>query len=535
MSGNGRPEIITRMATWDVLISATFGGFIFAIFIYVAFVAFLYFSIFITGTPEFLSVMIAAVASVACFFYRQIDRRPKLQWFRWVLPLSILFAGSCIIVALKISIVSTAIALLMLGVVIFAAGAWSIISLTMPGIFAGPFQRGKMVSITFLMTFLMVAGATGSSFAWPDLGFRAGLLFFGGISLILGAFSRRILKSPRFQFITAPREQTAIPMIPTSFKRDRKQYFIVLFFFKVCLGMLLRVFLNLPPEIVSMDGAWFLISLVAIGVAPVVGILADRFGRKVFFTIASGICVVMFGLFAFSGQGTSNLWSAPIVVTCLILFGIAYPTLLVSEFALFQELSVEDNRLRVIATCLLLHVTGFAAGLFLGVLFDTPNLAYFFLATNFLTIGLLIASTARETLPNKEESLWPKVLRHLYIYHSAAGTSIFDLSFEASHSPHFSLVTGGLTGISSLIREFTLRGGHLKSIQQQDATILFFSGQHVTAALIAEKELNILHSKLRELVNEFESFFQVYLRAFTGDVKMYAPTESLVKRIFGPQ
>ncbi len=83
-----------------------------------------------------------------------------------------------------------------------------------------------------------------------------------------------------------------------------------------------------------------------------------------------------------------------------------------------------------------------------------------------------------------------------------------------------------------MITEMTRRDGHLTSIQQQDASILFFSGQHVTAALVAEKVLNILQAKLEELVTEFEDLFHVYLRDFAGRVEMYAPTESLVRRIF---
>ncbi len=536
MSGHGRPESLSRIVTLDLFMAGMFGAFFYALFIYVVFVALLYFSTFVAGEPEFLSVTVSILAAVACLYYRRLDKHSKLSWFRAAVPVAILFMGAAIVIALKINVPATTIALLAMGVLAFPGGVWSVLSLTVPGFFGYPPQRGKMVAMIILIIFIFLAGATAISLLVPDLGFRAGLLYFGAISLILGGLSRKVTKLPRFQYIAAPR----IPLPPdlgshTSLKHDRQQYFIVLFMFTICLGMLLRIFLNIPEEIVSMNGAWLIISLVAIAVTPGIGMLADHFGRKVFFNLASGICVAMFGLFAFSGQGTNDQWSPSIVMLCFALFGIAFPAILVSEFAIFHELSDDVNRARVIAGCLCIHVTGFAIGLIIGLLFDTPNLAYFFLATNFLTVGLLITSTARETLPSKEELLWPKVLRHLYIYHSGSGTGIYDISFETSNALHYALVTGGLKGIASMITELTRRDGHLTSIQQQNASILFDSGKHVTAALVAEKDLTILHTKLKELVSEFEDLFSVYLRDFVGEIDMFAPVESLVRRIFRPK
>ncbi|OLS15378.1 MAG: hypothetical protein RBG13Loki_1009 [Promethearchaeota archaeon CR_4] len=535
MNERGRPESIDRIMFFEVFASAIFVGFMWAIFLYLTFVALLYFSTVIIGTPEFLSVIASVLVLLALLLYRRVDKRPKLKCFRGIVPCSFLLMGGTILIVLNINPIINILALLMIGTFIIPGSVTLVITLSAPGFFSSSFQRGKVVSIIILIIFGFLAAATTISLAFPVFGFRAGLLFFGVVSLALIPFSAKMSKSSSFQYIAGPREKRNTPESSTSFKHDRKQYYIVVFLFEICLGMLLRVFLSLPSEIASMDGVWFVISIVALVISPIIGVIADQFGRKIVFALASGVTAVMFGLFAFSGQATGDQWFPIIVFVCLILFGVAYPAILVSQFAIFPELSDDILRLRIIAWCLFLHVTGIAAGLVISALFDTPDMAYFFLATNFLTIGLLVTSNARETLPDKEELLWPKVIRHLYIYHSQSGTGIYDTSFEGSSSPHHSLVTGGLAGISRLIGEVTRRDGHLTSIQQQDATILFNSGQYITAALVVEKTLNTLHVKLKDLVTEFEDLFQEYLRDFTRDVVKYTPTESLVRRIFRPK
>ncbi|MEX2681321.1 MAG: hypothetical protein Q6373_006955 [Candidatus Sigynarchaeota archaeon] len=535
MDEHGSLEPVEKIVTPEVIIVATLGGFMFALYIYLVFVALLYFSVFTTGIPEWLSIITSALAAGIFVSYRHVEKRSRLSmiaWIRWGLLMPGVFMAAAVIIALKINVTMTMIALFMMTIILGIGSIWVISSLCFPGFFTKPFQRGKTVSLTILAAFSILAGASGTSLLVPDLSYRAGLLFLGVVSIVVGLLSKKIGKSARMQHILAPPEVPAPPAENVPHDRDRRQYFIALFMFKACIGMLLRIFLHVAPEIISMDGIWFTISLVAMGAVPVIGVLTDRVGRKVFFALASGACAVMFGMLAFSGQGVGGQWSLAIMVSCLVLFGIGYPAILVSEFAIFHDLSDDGNRKQVVAGILCIHVTGVAAGLTIGMIFDTPNMAYFFLATNLLTICLLVTSSARETLPNKEELLWPKMLRHLYIYHSKTGTGLYDLSFENKPSIDDAVITGGLASITSLISEVTKRDSTLTSIQQQDATILFFSGRHVTAALVVEKPLDILRDKIKDIVIQFEDLFNMYLQNFVGEVQMFAPAEFLARKIF---
>lgn len=205
---------------------------------------------------------------------------------------------------------------------------------------------------------------------------------------------------------------------------------------------------------------------------------------------------------------------------------------LVSEYSIFQDFTDDQTRLKVIADGLFTHIGGIVIGMVIGLFFLVPDIAYFFLATNILTIGLFITSSAKEPLPHKEELLWKRAIRHLYIYHSESGIGLSNFSFLSEDSADGELITGGLTGISVLINEMTKRDGNLKAIQQQNANIIFHKGTIITAALISNSDLKILHSKLELLITQFEELFTVYLEPFIGNVSVFEPSRVLVRKIF---
>ncbi|HMF32936.1 MAG TPA: hypothetical protein VKK79_16050, partial [Candidatus Lokiarchaeia archaeon] len=171
-----------------------------------------------------------------------------------------------------------------------------------------------------------------------------------------------------------------------------------------------------------------------------------------------------------------------------------------------------------------------------GAITQTPDISYYLLVTNLLLVGLFITSTAIEPLPSKEELSWKDVLQQVYIYYNLSGVGLYEYSFRPEEvRADENLVTGGLTGISSLIAEMTKRDGNLTAIRQQNANILFHTGAWVTVALLAEKDLKILHAKIEELTREFEEFFAPYLTNFSGNVVVFAPTETLLRRVFKSQ
>ncbi|MFX0134706.1 MAG: hypothetical protein ACFFDN_13785 [Candidatus Hodarchaeota archaeon] len=94
------------------------------------------------------------------------------------------------------------------------------------------------------------------------------------------------------------------------------------------------------------------------------------------------------------------------------------------------------------------------------------------------------------------------------------------------------MIAGSISGISSIIQELTRSKERIEVIKQKDLKILLKYGKFVTAALIAEEDLEILHSKLKMLIDEFETLFQYVLPKWKGDLDVFSPVKVMVERIF---
>ncbi|MFX1452727.1 MAG: hypothetical protein ACFFCM_17955 [Promethearchaeota archaeon] len=134
-------------------------------------------------------------------------------------------------------------------------------------------------------------------------------------------------------------------------------------------------------------------------------------------------------------------------------------------------------------------------------------------------------------LPSLKELEWREKVRHLYLINEG-GASLYDQSFVTEETLQSDLIAGSISGISSLIQELTKSKERVETIKQKDLKILLKYGKYVTAALIAEEDLEILHSKLKILINEFETLFQYILPKWKGDLEVFSPVKVMVERIF---
>jgi MFS family permease len=461
-----------------------------------------------------------------------LDRWEKSSWFKVLgVGFAVFFVG-CLCIILD----SYYIGLVLMGFLIIPGVMCSIICVSYPGYYTDIGIRGKIVSITVIAVFGFVAIAAAAILLFPAAGFKAGVIVYGIGSLILLPFALRSGKSLQIQFISQPH---SIIRHNNPHFAEVKKYYIVLFLYKICLGMLFYVFLiaaTSPSHIISLPGIFATICVVAVLVAPFLGHLTDLKGRKLMFNLACALLALLFGLLALSNQGSFGSEDPVIFYVGGILIGVSYPAMLGSEYLIFQELSSDSTRLQTFAHGMFIHVLGIAIGVTIGLLTQTPDIAYYLLVTNLLLIGLFITSTAIEPLPNKEELSWRDALQQVYIYYTISGVGLYEYSFRPGEErADENLVTGGLTGISSLIAEMTKRDGNLTAIRQQNANILFHTGRWVTVALLAENDLKILHSKIETITNEFEEFFEPYLVNFSGNVEVFAPTETLLRRVFKAQ
>ncbi len=537
MQNMNKPEIAKSGFNVDVIASAIIVGYLFSSFIFIGFIAVFSDQLSLPGHHEYWSIFLAVITGTIYLLAIPLDSRNKIKWFKILIVALCVFIAGIVFVLFDLYWVT----ILFASVLIIPAVACSVMCVSYPGFYTEIGIRGKVVSLTVVCVFGFVAMAALAMLFFPSLGLKVGFLVYGLGAIVLIPLVVRMIKSPAMQFISQPHKVSRKnnPNYP-----ELKKYYAVLFMYKICLGMLLRVFQSIPDNLISLDNSWAVVCCVAVIAAPFLGHLTDKRGRKLMFNLACALLALLFGLFAITGQGKLvssepfpvYQWDVPVIFAGELLFGISYPSMLVSEYLIFQELSDDKTRLHTFAWGMFVHVGGIALGLIIGLIIPNLDIPYYLFITNLLTVGLFITSTAIEPLPSKEELAWKDALRHVYIYFTESGIGLYEFTFRPGESrADEELVTGGLRGITGLIAEMTKRDGKLTAIKQQNGDILFHTAKWVTVALLAEKDLKVLHAKAAMLAQEFEEFFAPYLDKFTGNVAVFAPAETLIRRTFKSQ
>ncbi len=128
------------------------------------------------------------------------------------------------------------------------------------------------------------------------------------------------------------------------------------------------------------------------------------------------------------------------------------------------------------------------------------------------------------SIPSYSEIEWQSGLLELHIIHTDTGISLFsydfssfrkDLTGKKEERPSTDLITGGITGMKSLLGEIAGDKGKLKNIEIGTRKLLFNSGKHITCLLLCDNNLGVYHSILLSLVEAVEKRNK-RLENFTG-------------------
>jgi hypothetical protein len=131
------------------------------------------------------------------------------------------------------------------------------------------------------------------------------------------------------------------------------------------------------------------------------------------------------------------------------------------------------------------------------------------------------------------ELRWAQKIHHLYLCLADKGTCLYDHSFKEEEPIDCSIVTGFISGISSLIQEITHTQKRLKDINIEDIKILLEQGnKNIMAILLTEENYKILRMKMRRLLEIFEHEFETELATFSGRIDPFERTKKFVERIF---
>ncbi|HUY01003.1 MAG TPA: hypothetical protein VMV49_15680 [Candidatus Deferrimicrobium sp.] len=177
---------------------------------------------------------------------------------------------------------------------------------------------------------------------------------------------------------------------------------------------------------------------------------------------------------------------------------------------------------------------GFNTDFVQNLFFDAyPLFDIRFVGLSCIVVGLIFIALAFWRLPSFTEIEWHSKMVSLYVITTEHGLCCLHYPFRAqtgSMAPQ--LISGGVSGILSLVKEMTSSKMHLKVLDHEDVKILFEYGLYTTTVLLAEADLQIYHDKLKTFVEEFESKFKQYLIKWTGSMIEFGPAAEIVVRIF---
>ncbi|MHA1798870.1 MAG: hypothetical protein ACTSVY_10540, partial [Candidatus Helarchaeota archaeon] len=107
-----------------------------------------------------------------------------------------------------------------------------------------------------------------------------------------------------------------------------------------------------------------------------------------------------------------------------------------------------------------------------------------------------------------------------------------DYSFTDEEDVDTDLFSGGISGISSILQEMIDSEQRIKVIDHEDKKLLFEHGKQFSIVLVAKKDLNIYHVKLKRLADEIQSIFWETISTWNGDLEIFNPLKTMIRNHF---
>lgn len=165
----------------------------------------------------------------------------------------------------------------------------------------------------------------------------------------------------------------------------------------------------------------------------------------------------------------------------------------------------------------------------INILIEEPiNIIFWVL----LSIGLALAATPAALLTRKfvRQRNWGKSLKNLFVL-TKDGLSIYEYSFGIEIQDP-TLISAMIAALTSFVREATGSKKSLRTVDQEDKKVILNHGNYTTIALMAEKDLPIIHKRVMKFTEAFESQFGSKLEQWSGETTTFKETEVIINKFF---
>ncbi|MHA2048290.1 MAG: hypothetical protein ACW986_01620 [Promethearchaeota archaeon] len=149
-----------------------------------------------------------------------------------------------------------------------------------------------------------------------------------------------------------------------------------------------------------------------------------------------------------------------------------------------------------------------------------------------LSVGLALVSTpvALLTLKYLRQRNWQKSLKNLFVL-TKDGLSVYEYSFGIEIQDP-ALISAMISALTNFVREATGSKRSLRTVDQEDKKVILNHGNHTTIALMSEKDLPIIHKRVKKFTEAFEDKFGSKLKGWKGETTMFKETDIIVNKFF---
>lgn len=275
---------------------------------------------------------------------------------------------------------------------------------------------------------------------------------------------------------------------------------------------------------------FIVVGLLNVVISPLFGKLTDKYGRKRIFLITNLFIPLVLIFF--------TLWQLfAFLVVSLILYSCVCASYVVMEAAVWSDLAPENGVARFNGYGWSSNGIGGSIGFIAGYLITLPEFSARIDILVIMTIIILSEISMipfvsmKDSLPPAEEIEWFKEILHLYVI-KEGGVFLTDYSFTEQDTFDVDLLAGGMTGVTTILKEMVDSEKKLKAVDHEDKKIMFEFGKGFFIVLIANKELRILREKLIKLKRQIDDVYWETMEIWAGDLDIFKPIKTMIKNIF---
>ena len=149
-----------------------------------------------------------------------------------------------------------------------------------------------------------------------------------------------------------------------------------------------------------------------------------------------------------------------------------------------------------------------------------------------LSIGVVLVSIPSALVARKyiRQRNWEKSLKNLFVL-TKDGLSLYEYSFGIEIQDP-ALISAMISALTNFVREATGSKKSLRTVDQEDKKVILYHGNLTTTALMAEKDLPIIHKRIRKFTEAFEIQFGAFLKKWVGETSIFKGAEIIVNKNF---